>query len=84
MFVEAESRGYAFNRGKVGRVRTAQRIESTAGQLDYEWRHLMGKLRKRSPSVYRKWRGVSSPDAHPLFRIKNGAIESWERPQGGG
>jgi hypothetical protein len=83
VFVEAESRGYAFDHGKIGPVRAVSRIESTAGQLGYEWRHLMGKLRARSPSAYRKWRGVSSPDAHPLFRIKSGAIESWERPRGG-
>jgi len=83
VFIEAESRGYSFNRRKIGPVRTIARIESTAGQLRYEWRHLMGKLRARSPSLYRKWRGVSAPDAHPLFRIKRGEIESWERPHGG-
>ena len=83
VFLEAESRGYSFDRRKIGPMRAVPRIDSTAGQLRYEWRHLMGKLRARSPSLYRKWRGVSSSDAHPLFRIKRGAIESWERPHGG-
>ncbi|MDA0226008.1 MAG: pyrimidine dimer DNA glycosylase/endonuclease V [Proteobacteria bacterium] len=79
VFLEAESRGYAFNRRKVGPVRTNPRIESTAGQLQYEWHHLMRKLRARSPILYRRWRSVDSPEPHPLFRIKYGAVESWER-----
>lgn len=82
IFLEAEARGYSFNRRKVGPVRANARIESTAGQLDYEWRHLMGKLRARSPSLHRKWRGVVAPESYPLFSIKRGAVESWERQHG--
>jgi len=77
--MEAESRGYAFNRRKVGPVRTKTHIESTAGQLHYEWHHLMRKLRTRSPSLHRRWRSVDIPESHPLFRISRGAVESWER-----
>lgn len=83
VFKEAESRGYSFNGRKIGPVRARVRIESTAGQLQYEWRHLMSKLRARSPSLYRKWRSVATPESHPLFRIRNGAVESWERPHAG-
>jgi len=79
VFREAEARGYAFNRGKVGPVRVVAPIASTAGQLHYEWQHLMKKLRTRSPAVYRKWRGLAAPQAHPLFRIGRGAVEAWER-----
>jgi len=79
VLAEADVRGYAFNRRKVGPVRAHRRIESTAGQLEYEWRHLMRKLRARSPSLYRRWRSVASPESHPLFRIRRGAVESWER-----
>ncbi len=79
VFVEAESRGYSFNRRKVGPVRTNVEIESTTGQLYYEWQHLMRKLRKRNPSLHRRWHNVSSPEAHPLFSIRRGAIEPWER-----
>jgi hypothetical protein len=82
VFKEAQSRGYAFNQRKVGPVRAHTRIQSTAGQLHYEWRHLMSKLRARSPSLYRRWRGVAAPESHPLFSIRRGAIESWERRHG--
>ena len=79
IFVEAESRGYSFNCLKVGPVRANVEIETTVGQLHYEWQHLMRKLSVRSPSVYRRWRNVASPESHPLFRIEPGAVELWER-----
>lgn len=82
VFMEAESRGYDFNRRKVGPVRANIRIESTSGQLLYEWRHLMNKLMVRSPSLYTRWRNVTSPEPHPLFIIKRGAVECWERQHG--
>ena len=82
VLTEAESRGYSFNRRKVGPVRVNAKIESTAGQLHYEWQHLMSKLSARSPSLYRRWRSVASPEAHPLFSISRGTVESWERQLG--
>jgi len=79
VFMEAESRGYSFDRRKVGPVRARAMIESTTAQLHYEWRHLLSKLKARSPALYSKWRGVASPEPHPLFSIRRGAVESWER-----
>jgi hypothetical protein len=76
---EATARGYSFNRTKVGPVRGSVRVVGTTGQLRYEWRHLMGKLKVRSPAHHRKWRGMDAPEAHPLFRIRPGEVESWER-----
>jgi len=81
VFEEAESRGYSFDRRKIGPIRAIARIDSTSGQLCYEWRHLLVKLRARSPSLHRKWSGLTSLESHPLFSIKRGAIESWERPR---
>ena len=83
VFVEAESRGYSFNRRKLGPVRGNPSIGSTAGQLHYEWQHLMSKLRARSPSIYRRWRSVALPESHPLFSIRSGAVELWERRHDG-
>ena len=50
-----------------------------SGQLEHEWRHMLAKLRRRSPSDYRKWRGLASPQAHPMFEIVAGPVEVWER-----
>ena len=76
---EAESRGYAFDRRKIGPVRAVSRIPVPRGQLRHEWRHLLAKLSVRSPPAYAKWRAVSRPSHHPLFRLRPGAKASWER-----
>ena len=78
VLAEADSRGYAFNRRKVGPVRAGLRIRSTAGQVQYEWQHLLRKLRNRNPELYRKWRNMDSPEPHPLFRVQKGSVEPWE------
>lgn len=77
---EASSRGYAFDRAKIGNVRPVAPIEVTRGQLHYEWAHLLRKLSVRSPSLYRRWRSLESPECHPLLRARDGGIEPWERP----
>lgn len=76
---DADGRGYAFDRAKAGPDRATARIASTTGQLAYEWEHLMRKLRARNPALHRRWRGEGAPRPHPLFVIRLGAIESWER-----
>ena len=76
---EADSRGYRFDRSKLARVATGQRLRATDGQLQHEWLWLLSKLRRRSPSLYRTHRAVSLPAAHPLFEIVPGPVEGWER-----
>ncbi len=76
---EAEHRGYRFDSRKLGPVRSRSRLLATSGQLGYEWQHLLAKLRSRSPSEYRQWRALHSPDPHPLFGIVPGPVEPWER-----
>ena len=78
---EALSRGYSFDRTKVGPVRSVEPIAVTRGQLEYEWQHLLKKLASRSPAVHRQWRALESPECHPLFRCKAGGIEPWERAE---
>jgi len=80
---EAESRGYSFNRSKVGPVGGIVKIKVSSGQLAYEWRHLRLKLKARSPVCYRQWLNLAVPDAHPLFTISPGPVEPWERRNGG-
>jgi hypothetical protein len=79
VYLEACSRGYAFDRSKLGRSGLSQRIPVTGGQLRYEWRWLLAKLRRRSPPDYRRHRGISRPAAHPLFRVVPGPVADWER-----
>jgi hypothetical protein len=76
---ESQRRGYSFDPGKVGPVRSPSRLAATSGQLAHEWQHLLRKLRVRNPPIYRCWRGLASPEPHPLFGIVPGPVASWER-----
>lgn len=76
---EAVRRGYAFDRSKVGPVRALTPVVTTEGQLAYEWQHLLKKLSVRNPALYQKWCSVEDIVPHPLFVVKPGAVESWER-----
>ena len=76
---EAGRRGYDFDAAKIGRRRLRGRIPETRGQLRHEWRHLQAKLRARAPDWARRWRGVATPEPHPLFRIVAGPVREWEK-----
>lgn len=78
---EALSRGYKFDRSKLGRDVCVERISATDGQLQYEWHWLLDKLRHRSPLVYRRHLEVSMPSVHPLFKVVSGPVAEWERVQ---
>ena len=79
--VHAESvvRGYEFAAGKISRSRCADTLVVRRGQLDYEWQHLMRKLKARDPARARLLRSVTRPQAHPLFRVVAGPVEAWEK-----
>ena len=76
---EAERRGYAFDRRKLGPGRENIVLDVSQGQLSYEWKHLLSKLRVRSPELHARWRREPSPEPHPVFNIVEGPIEPWER-----
>lgn len=76
---EAKRRGYHFDVSKISAPRRRAQMNETAGQLLHEWRWLKTKLRSRDPAAYRKYRTISVPRAHPLFRIVPGDVKRWER-----
>jgi Pyrimidine dimer DNA glycosylase len=76
---EAASRGYAFDKSKIGPLRSVHSIGATTGQISYEWRHLMRKLSMRSQLLYRQRRKIRFPECHPLFAPVPGLVEPWER-----
>jgi Pyrimidine dimer DNA glycosylase len=77
--VEARGRGYAFDKSKIKPARKAVSLTVTTGQMAYEWAHLLGKLKARTPELYRKWQSVEAPETHPIFTVRAGDVESWER-----
>lgn len=75
---EAINRGYNFNRSKIINKKSHRKIQVTKGQLEYEFRHLLGKLKKRDPELYIQLLKVKKIEHHPMFNKVNGDVEAWE------
>ncbi len=76
---EATARGYRFDARKLARRARPVRLVATRGQLAHEWRHLLAKLRRRAPARYRLLRGITTPEANPIFVLRAGPVASWEK-----
>ncbi|HKZ12022.1 MAG TPA: pyrimidine dimer DNA glycosylase/endonuclease V [Rhodanobacteraceae bacterium] len=80
-----QTRGFAFDKGKLPAKPPHARLTITRGQLAFELRHLRSKLHVRDPGRLRQLpRAVGRIDAHPLFRAIAGSVEAWERGEGSG
>ncbi|MFY9711932.1 MAG: pyrimidine dimer DNA glycosylase/endonuclease V [Microbacterium sp.] len=78
---EADARGYRFNRTRIdhGEAEGVGSLIVTTGQISLEWAHLAAKLLVRDPERLARWSQVVIPKPHPLFRVVDGPIASWER-----
>lgn len=75
---EARQRGYNFDNSKIATTFKRSKITVTKGQMNYETIHLLKKLKTRDPERFNQIRSIGSFKPHPMFRIKEGTIESWE------
>ncbi|MBU0769634.1 MAG: DNA lyase [Proteobacteria bacterium] len=75
---EADNRGYNFNGSKIINKRFKGKITITSGQLEYEFKHLLKKLKERNPELYKKLKVVKRIESHPLFKKVSGNVEDWE------
>lgn len=79
IYNEALSRGYSFNKSKIGTVHESAIIQVTSGQLEFERIHLMQKLNNRSKDAYNKWHTLETLEQNPMFEVYDGKIELWEK-----
>ena len=84
--VEATVRGYRFDAAKINPERTTEKIAVSRGQIDYEWQHLLAKLRVRDPARLEQLSALKRPKTHPLFHVVPGPVAEWEviQPRGKG
>lgn len=79
VFDEACERSYRFDASKI-RYRKCRHgpLVVASGQIEYEWAHLLAKLKVRDRT---RWTGVRrrSPASHPCFRVVDGPVAAWER-----
>lgn len=80
MFVyeEASLRQYSFDRSKIIFSGAPEKIRVSSGQLDYEFKHLLSKLKTRDPDRYRQFSDITFPEPHPMFTVVDGDVEDWE------
>ena len=75
---EADRRGYQFNRKKIIGKRSNNKIAVTRGQVQFEFEHLLKKLRTRDPEQYKRLKSMQRIKTHPLFTKIKGGVENWE------
>lgn len=76
---EARDRCFRFDASKIETAPPCAPVEETRGQLLFEWRHLLGKLAVRSPSLHQEFQLIEMPEPHPLFSIVSGPMQTWEK-----
>ena len=76
---EATRRGYRFDASRIGPASDPIALEVGSGQLRFEWEHLIGKLRRRSPAWALEHDSVEMPLPHPMFTVVEGPVAEWER-----
>ena len=79
-FIEEEAikREYNFDGNKIINESLSIKIFVTSGQIEYEFNHLLNKLVKTDPRLYKKLKGSKDIKLHPLFEKISGDVEEWE------
>lgn len=77
IFWESKRRGYKFDASKIKFNHTKMLV--TRGQLEFEKQHLLKKLLSRDNKKYLQLRMVKKIQPHPMFKVRPGEIEDFER-----
>ena len=75
---EADRRSYNFDRNKIVELTFKNRILVANGQMNYEFKHLLNKLKLRDQDLYEKFKNLKKINSHPLFEVVTGEVEPWE------
>lgn len=79
VWLEADERGYRFDKSKCIPVVRQINLFVTNGQMKFEREHLLNKLKIRDEQRYNRLKSIEIFEPHPLFTIVKGDIEIWER-----
>lgn len=80
VYAESQRRGYSYNYSKILHPDdSVDRIGLNKGQLEYEFKLLQERLVERQPDKHRENLNVASVTPHPLFIVRPGPPEPWEK-----
>jgi len=78
--VESQKRDYNYNFSKIFKpINQIEKIPINLGQIEYEHKILMKRLKTRSPKKHSDNLKIKDIIPHPLFSIREGPPESWEK-----
>ncbi len=78
IWIEAKNRGYVFNNEKFEKVSDRFKIDVNDKQIEYEFKHLLNKLKNRDKKKYLELKNIKDIKTHPLFEKIPGEVEEWE------
>jgi hypothetical protein len=79
IYEESKNRNFNFDQDKIGPIAHKNVIPVTDGQINYEFEHLLKKLKERDKIRYHLLKNNKDIELNPLFTIVSGKIESWEK-----
>jgi hypothetical protein len=79
VYMEAEKRAFRFDRTKIDWQFSSIELKVTQGQMEFEKKHLLKKLKIRDLSRFNKLLEETEILPHPLFHVIEGEIEEWEK-----
>ncbi len=80
VYRESLTRSYNFNKNKfIFGGEKSLKLTVTKGQIEYEWQHLLNKLKIRDINRSKKLKmGIKKIEVHPIFIVIEGGVEEWE------
>jgi hypothetical protein len=79
VWIEAKNRNFNFDKSKFEPIEEIKQIDVSIGQINFEKKHLLNKLKIRDKQKYDEFNNELDVDIHPLFNCINGEIELWEK-----
>ncbi|MFH1589086.1 MAG: pyrimidine dimer DNA glycosylase/endonuclease V [archaeon] len=79
IYIESNNRSYSFDGSKVKHLELKKEIKVTKGQVDYEFKHLLKKLKERDEKKYKEIKDSKKIEVNPIFKVVSGEVEDWER-----
>lgn len=78
IYKEAKRRGYNFDKEKIESVKLDHKIPVNSGQIQFEFKHLLKKLKLRDKEKYQQIILVKKVEINSVFLVVPGKIEEWE------
>lgn len=79
IYKEAKNRGYNFSLDKIKKIEDKEIINVTSKQIEYEFMHLLNKLKIRDIKKYEEIKNTNNIEINSIFKEIAWEIENWEK-----